>query len=296
MLKDLLYIDEHLSCSHYVSDYRSSFRYHELKQGEDFDAINGKFNHLVFVIDGQMRISCNEFTDRRFRGGEIAFIPKASTVAFRAVSDSRILTGSFDVPNNVCDKLSFRSYWPICSRLEYDFAPVPIRKQMEQFLDLTVYYLRNGINCEHLHEIKQKELFLVLKWFYSKEELAMLFYPMIGKSLDFKALVLENYLKVNNVNELAQLTRMGRSTFDTTFKNEFGMPARQWMLKQTAKHVQHHLMEPGVTISDIMIRFGFNSPTHFTRFCKQHLGATPTELMARQREAIKKSEAIRKKA
>lgn len=284
MLKDLLYLQEHLSCSHYSSDYQCSFKYKTFDKDQVFDLSNPKANILICVLEGEISITCNEFTDRSFKADQLAFIPKASKASFSSVTPARILSCTFDVPMNVCDKLSFRALWPLCHNINYDFQPVATRPQLKQFLELTVYYLRNGINCEHLHELKQKELFLVLRWFYPKEELAALLYPMIGKSMDFKALVLENYQKVENVDELAKLTHMSRSTFDNTFKEEFGMPARQWMLRQTAKHVRHHLSAPDTTISDVMIRFGFNSPTHFTRFCKQQLGATPTELMTKLRE------------
>ena len=47
------------------------------------------------------------------------------------------------------------------------------------------------MNCKHLHEIKSMELFLLFRGFYRKEELAYLFHPIVGKSLDFRSLILE---------------------------------------------------------------------------------------------------------
>lgn len=279
MAGDLLYVQEHLSCRHYVSDYRCRFKYREESENTVFEYDSKHHYMLLFIEYGQVAVDCNEFKGRRFGGGQMVFIPKGSEVRVVSTEPVGVLTCTFDAMNNVCDKFNLHSYWPLCKEIAYDFEPVDVSPQLNTFLETVRYYLKEGINCEHFHEMKQQEMFLVLRWFYPKEVLARLFYPIIGNSIDFKALVLENYLKVDSVAQLADLSHMGRRRFDTVFKDEFGMPPRQWMLRQIAKHVKFHLLEPGATISDVMYKFNFNSPTHFTRFCRQQFDCTPTELM-----------------
>jgi len=168
--------------------------------------------------------------------------------------------------------------------MKYDFQPTRMIPQFEAFLESLAYYLDQGVKCEHFHELKHQEMFLIFRWFYSKEQLAQLFYPIIGRSLNFRALVLENYLKIKNVNELAVLSMMGRSSFDIMFKKEFGMSAGQWLLKQKAKHVKFAMSMPEASINDIMATFEFNSATHFNRFCKQQFGCTPLEMITKLKE------------
>jgi AraC-like DNA-binding protein len=72
---------------------------------------------------------------------------------------------------------------------------------------------------------------------------------------------------------------MGRTNFDLKFKKEFGMPPLRWMLKEKAKRVRFSMAESDITLSDIMQKYNFNSPTHLNRFCKQQFGCSPTELM-----------------
>lgn len=284
MKNDLLYLHEHLSCNHYVSDYRCCFKYYETETDAALEALDQQYNQLLFLIKGEMLVCCNEFRDRTFRTGEIAFLPKGADIMFRFSSSCHLLACTFDLPNSPCDKLVLQSFWQLCREMEYDFRPIAIRPQLTEFINLLAYYLQNGINCEHLHEIKQKELFLLFKWFYPREELARLFYPMIGKSLDFKALVMENYTKANSVEELARMTGMGRSNFDAKFKDIFGIPPHQWMLKQKGRHVLHALSQPEVTLSDIIAQFDFSSPSQFTRFCRQQFNMTPTEIQDRMRD------------
>jgi AraC-like DNA-binding protein len=237
-------------------------------------------NALFFLLEGEMYGHFNEFRDKGFRGGDILYLPKYSAIEITSHTACRWLTCIFEVPHNVCNKLDFHRYAPLCEKIEYTMAPGTIRPQMQVFLDGLIYSLCNGISCEHYHELKQNEMFLIFRWFYSKEELALLFYPMIGRSLDFKAIVLGSHLYVKSVDDLAKNLNMSRSTFDSRFKQEFGMSAGQWMLKQKANHIRHYMSNPEVTISDAMIKFDFNSPTHFTRFCKQQFGTTPSELIA----------------
>lgn len=279
MSGDLLYVDEHVSCRHYVSDNRCRFVYHELAPGQELEFDRQPYNILFFVHYGELKIDHDGFTDRLFDASHMAFLAKGSYTRVVPLTASGMLSCSFETMSTVCDKFNLRSYWPLCREIPYDFPQIEILPQLHAFLDAMRYYLQEGINCEHFHEIKLQELFLVMRWFYTKEVLARIFYPIIGNSLDFKSLVLENYLKVDSVSQLAELSHMGRTRFDNVFKKEFGMPARQWMLRQIAKHVKHHLSDPGATISDVMHKFNFNSPTHFTRFCKQQFDCTPTELM-----------------
>jgi AraC-like DNA-binding protein len=278
-MSDILYIGEHVSCRHYVSDHRCCFRYLELNEGDSLEFENINHNYLGFILEGRQLLDCNEFKERRFEAGEIVMIPKMAKFAGRALTKGRMLICVFDVPKNICDRFNLQSYWPICKEINYDFRAIGIVPQMISFIDTLVYYLQQGVNCEHFHEMKQQEMLLILRWFYTKEQVAELFYPIIGHSLDFKALVLENYNKVANVNELAALSSMSRSSFDEAFKKEFGMPAGKWLLQRKAQDVLYQMSKPGATLSDIMIQFDFSSPSHMTRFCKQHFGRTPSEIM-----------------
>ena len=288
MSGELLHLQEHLSCRNYVSDYRCNFLYRDIKSGNQVD-LEKQYNYLMFLLEGEVIVNCNEFVDRHFKKDDIFFMPRAAETKIIAATDCKLMVCVFDVMQNACEKFNLHSCWVISKDLKYDFQPIKIIPQVEAFLAHLIYCLNEGVKCEHFHSIMQQEMTLILRWFYPREQLAQLFYPILGQSIDFKAFVLDNHMKVKNSQELANLSMMGRSSFDIKFKAEFGMPPGQWMLKQKAKHIKIHMAMPGVNISDIMIKFDFNSATHFTRFCKQHFGCPPSELMAKlQAEELKK--------
>lgn len=281
-MENLFYIEEHASCCKYKSDSETGFRYKEAKAGNSIGRMNTSYYHLIFLREGLLTINCNEFIGRKLQKEECIMIPRSSEMSCKALQDSSIMVMSFDVLQNVCDKDMLHSYRPLVSHTAFSFTPVPIRYPLTSFLDLLAAYLNGGIGCEHLHEIKQKEFFLVLRRCYSKDEIVNLLHPVIGIS-DFKNFVLQNYKQVENVGELADRSGMGRTAFDCKFREVFGISTRQWMLKRTAAHIQYKIMDPETSIKDVMNEFNFNSATHFNRFCKQQFHCTPGELLKRSR-------------
>ena len=51
----------------------------------------------------------------------------------------------------------------------------------------------------------------------------MLFYPIIGKKLNFKDFVIENSSKVHHVSELLAMSNMGKSQFHKRYSDRFGI-------------------------------------------------------------------------
>ena len=137
------------------------------------------------------------------------------------------------------------------------------------------------MSCAHLHNLMQREFFFLLRGFYHKQEIAMLFYPIIGKEMDFKDFVMRNYTKVSNIEQLISLSNLGRSRFFTKFNEAFGMTAKQWMLKQKNQQILEKMTEPGIYIKDVIEELGFDSQVYFSRYCKHHFGCTPSQLMKR---------------
>jgi AraC-like DNA-binding protein len=281
-MENLFYLEEHKSCYKYKSDYESGFKFMNLKSGASIKTMNTSYNHLMFLREGLMNIRCNENLHCHLQQEECILIPRSETMSCEILQDAALMVMNFDVLHSICDKAMLHLYRPHVSSTKFSFTPVPIRYPMSAFLDLLETYLDGGIECEHLHEIKQKEFFLVLRRCYSKDEILNLLHPIIGIS-DFKNFILRNYQRVDNVGDLADMSGMGRTAFDCKFRDVFGMSTRQWMLKRTAAHIRHKIMDPEVTIKDIMNEFKFNSATHFNRFCKQQFNCTPGELLKRSR-------------
>ncbi len=279
LLNELLYIGEHLSCKNYMTEITTGFKYVEFNKKTIIEEECAQKNYLVFFLNGHFSVSCNHFHGYTFHNNEMVLLPKSSIIKISAETKSQILTMAFDVPLSSCDKLLFQTLTPICKDMEYNFDSIPIHYPLMPFLEIIIYCLKNEMNCMHLHDIMQRELFFLLRGFYEKEQIAMLFHPIIGKELEFKDFVMENYTKVNNLDELIALSNIGRTSFFIKFKEEFGMTAKQWMMKQLKERILAKVAEPGVCVKQLMEVCSFDSQAQLYRYFKQQFHCTPKQLI-----------------
>lgn len=279
LLNELLYIGEHLSCKNYMTNITIGFKYIEFSSETIIEEEYANKNYLLFFLDGHFSVSCNHFCGYIFHNNEMVLLPKSSIVKICAKNNSKILTMSFDVPLSSCDKLLFQTLTPICKNIEYNFDSIPIRYPLIPFIETIIYCLKNEMNCMHLHDIMQREFFFLLRGFYEKEEIATLFHPIIGKELEFKDFVMQNYTKVNNLDELIALSNIGRTSFFIKFKEEFGTTAKQWMMKQLKERILGKVAEPGVCVKQLMEVCNFESQAQLYRYFKQQFHCTPKQLI-----------------
>lgn len=281
LLNDLLSIKENSSCRNYLSKIEDGFKYVEFREKTQFSEDNTRKNYLFFFLEGSFTLNYNNFSNKIFQKGEMILLPKASCVKGWGEKSSKLLVFLFDVPRMSWDKLALQSLTAACRNLNYKFTPVFIRYPLISYLEILAHCLKKRINYPHLHETKERELFLLLRGFYSKEELAKLFYPIVGKELDFRNFILQNYRKVESVKELISLSNMGRTCFFSKFKKEFGAPVKQWMLKQNNERLLEKASEPGITIKKLMDDCGFESPSYFNHYCRKQFGCTPQKIIER---------------
>ena len=278
---ELLYIEEHLSCRNYMTTIETGFKYLELDEITEFEEEDTNKNYLLFLLQGDFSISCNQFHNKPFHAGEMILIPRSSRLKGAAQAGSSLLSMFFDIPENSCDKLMLQSLSDICDSTDYNFEPVGIRYPLTPFLDTLIFCIKNGMSCAHLHNLMQREFFFLLRGFYEKREIATLLHPIIGKEMGFKDFVIYNHNKVDSIEQLVELSHMGRSRFFSKFTEVFGMTAKKWMLKQKDQQILNKMTEPGICIKDVIEELGFDSQVYFNRYCKQHFGCTPRQLMER---------------
>lgn len=278
-LNHLFYMDEHISCLSYQRVPTSGFKHAILDAGTELKSEMMPCHNLLMIIKGTITIECDNYPCTTIGDDEMILIPRSVSFTGSVLSRTEIVVFGFEIPHSNCDKLRLESYSAICKNIKYNFTPSVIKEPIKMFLDLLIYYLSSGMSCIHMQESKHLELFLCLRCFYSKEEVAYLFHPIIGNAIDFRSIILLNCDKVKSINELESLTNMGRTQFFNHFKQEFGISPKQWMLKHKITKIRYAAARPNTSIKELMMEFGFENPSQFTQFCRVHFKHTPTELM-----------------
>ena len=288
LLHDLLYLNDHLTCRNYKMNMDGGFRYKEFAAGEKIDLDPVKSNNIFFFLDGDYSISCNGVKGVRFTRNQMILIPRDADFHGVALTGCKVVIMGFDEIQSGCDRFFLTEYEEYCANVKYEFKPVPIRYPLTEYLHLLVYCLRNGMNCMHLHEIKHREFFIYMRGFYSFEEVADMFHPIVGGAMDFRELMVRTQKSSKNVEDLIEASHLSRSAFFAKFKNEFGMTAKDWMLKQLSREILLKMQDPNVAIKDIIYEYDFASYPSFNRFCQKQFHCTPTELVNTYKSPSKK--------
>lgn len=267
-------------CKHYIPNYDVGFKIVSPRKGEHFRGYKYNNHSLVFVLEGEVEFSYNDFLNRRFVKGDLFFLPQAAEMYGTALTNARMLVLTFNSRvTSLCDQCCLQDFSKEIGEIDYDFRAQRITPRLYKYVELVEDYISGDIRCRFLHELKQKELFVVMTWEYTHLQLLELFYPILGGNIDFKSRVMERYKGKMSAKELAQGFGMCYSGFMRKFKLEFGLSVQEWILKQKAKHIKLKLSLPNTTITDILHDFGFSDGSHFSRFCRKHYGCTPKELI-----------------
>lgn len=256
----------------------NGFKYIENKIGDKYKFENSDSYILIFILEGRILVSCNEFSNVEFKTGEMCLLPIMASCVWETLECTK------------CVVLYINDNYPICQKTIYNmdkerwlkatasFESLEIKPQLYSMLLSVKEYIKDGITCRILHESKQMELSMILREYYSFDELSSFFKPFLKNSKDFEKLIMKNYLNMKGVKEFVDLSGLNVSTFNRKFKKHFGMTPYQWMIRQKSKHIYHNLTISDKSISEIMREYDFSDASHFNRYCKSMFGLSPTEL------------------
>ena len=274
----LQYAGEHRSCLNYRMPQDAAIKLLHYPEGMR-QIVDTDESLIIFVLEGKVKVSADGHNDVLHRAGYISLQPRNSSSYIQVQQPCTFI--SFHSPHDItlCDRFSVQSlprYIP--EGFHYQFTLLPIRQRLAEYATGLRHCLEDGLGCVHFLEMKMQELFILLRAYYSKEELATFFYPLIGKNRDFKDFVYEHYLKVDSLNEFAALANTSVDTFKRRFKETFGEPAHKWITGRKAEHVYRDIALGILSFADIAEKYRFSSVSYLTTFCKQHLGKTPQQL------------------
>ena len=285
---ELNYIKEHTSCVNYKTEEDAGFALKEAASGKHFDNRQQeiKANHLIFILSGEVSITKDSKEETRVRAGEFIFIPLSSHYTGTVIQPGTYISLSFFHDTiSLCDKHMLSSYLDKAQHTPLCFEPLSVRAPLDMFLHLLESYLQAGVNCKHLHELKERELFIIFRTAYTKSEIIQLLYPIMGIEVDFKAAVLKHKDRVRSKQELAELLGMSGSELHRKFTQEFGETVQSWLQKQKNKEILSRLNYDFISIKEVAYELGFGSAAGFNKYCKNNFGCSPSEL----RQEIKKS-------
>ena len=228
------------SCSFYQRDI---FKYRLYPKGYVIPQTRCMQNMVFFLVKGEIWLNSEEHPDTTFRGGQFVLQPIGSKVE--------------------------------CKVLDYTECIIYLFEPIQLFIEGMKLYLNDDLRCSGLMQAKRSEMVYLLNCYYPIKELAAFYAPIYRYSHSFQYFVMQNYQKAKDVETFAQLGGYSVPTFRRIFKDTFGEPAYQWMLKRKCQDIHNDLIMTELSISEICYKYGFESLSNFSHFCRANFGQSP---------------------
>lgn len=280
-MDSLFYQEKHMTCYHYSVPETAMFRVYRINQ--DSPPVNQEIDTpvLLFVMQGEVKVRLGTEATRRVEAGYFFLVPTFTRFRGICETSAEVIRCEFKEMPRFCDIYTIENLAQDTADRQNNnktFFTLPIRGRLNEFFSLLAGCLDDGLQCQYYHEIKKKELFLLLSVYYSIEELSDLFRPILGTDFHFRQLILDNYKKIESVEQFAEIAHMTISTFQRKFKQAFRTPVKQWLLERKADSIIQDIKTTFNPIEEISYKYGFSSPSYFSNFCKRMFGKSPTEL------------------
>lgn len=266
-----------------------NFQSIDFAPGGVFSNTDKGMNYIVFCQEGKICLTSSLFREETLQSGEILFLPRMADCRGEIVEDTRMVVHTFN--NTVCRPENCILNYLYTHKKAGDNGETPAyhcklaaHEVIVTFMQSICHYLADGTGDLLLWHLKHKELIRLFSRYYNAEELQTFFRPMTGESVPFRSIVLSHYQRATDTNVLAELCGYEVANFRRVFKEEFGIPVHQWLIRKRGEHILYRPSLPDLPFRDIMEEFGFATAQQFNRFCKTYLGDSPTHLRNRYKK------------
>ena len=274
----LLYVNEHLGCESYDHARPGSLA-ETLKTSEGMIyERSSKEPELFFVCQGQVLLSFKEKGQRLMQEGEFALIPSDIHFSMEVFVVGSVFFCKLVQEIKFCDSLRLDSLEKYTRNAREGIRVLSMSPAIRRFLDSFLGCLADQLRCKHYIALKVSELLILLRAYYSKEQVAAFFLPFMEPDYQFRNFIYANALTGKSIAELAKLSHMSVNGFLYRFKRVFGCTPSEYISREKAKNIRYDLLCSNLPIKEISERYGFGAVPTFNDFCKKALGKTPGQI------------------
>ena len=283
---ELKYINEHLACFNYNQSVKPQIEVVKIDKQEE-RALSITENEIVFVLQGRIKFFFEDFSDYECQKEEFTFLPSGGKYSITGLSDSLVVVFRLNEAIVLCENFRIESLFTNTvrkgecqARIEYWFSKLIIEPRIWHFLEGVLDCMNDGMKCRCYFESKIKELLLLLRVYYTKEELHDFFFLILSKNTTFSEYVRLRWRQFNSVQEMADSMHLTHKQFYRRFVSIFGKTPQQWMMEGKAGIVHSEITGTDKQFKQIALENGFNADTQFNHFCKRMFGYSPTDIRA----------------
>lgn len=276
---------EHAQCYHHDTSAKPAIELVRIAKGREGN-LKIHANGIVFFMEGRVGFTTHDFPDFEGMKGQIIFLPAGGEYSFHTLAAAVLVIFRIYDPIRLCDNYSIENLYSSKQPLDTHkprtrhYSVLEINARMWHFLDGLYDWLGDGVKCRNFFDLKIREFFITLRFYYHKEDIYDFLYLILSGDTAFSEYVRQKWHRFHNVGELAESMRMTPRQFSAKFKRIFGQQAGRWMIEGRAKLIYQQITSTNKPMKQIAIEYGFATVPQFTKFCKKELGRTPTDIRA----------------
>ena len=287
-------MNEHLKCYNYDHREKPQIEVAKILAGQTRE-ITITESEIVFFIDGKMRFSFSDLPDYEGMSGEFVFLPAGSKYSVTAISDTCAVIFRLNKAINLCENFMidrlFRQFETMSHsrpKTAESLSALEIIPPLWYFLKGLIDCIDDGIKCRYFFDMKIKELLLLMRVYYTKEQLHDFFYLILSVDTAFSEYVRLKWDQFESIEELAKSMHYTRRQFSTRFVKVFGMNPNKWIIEARAGKIYNEITSTRKQFKQIAADNMFYSDAYFTNFCKTMFGGTPSDVRAGKVTVIQK--------
>ena len=273
-------IEEHRHCLYYGAGKNALIEIREISPGTE-EQITLSFHEMVFMIKGEMRYAISELDTVVLTGGHFSFIPIGTTVKYQITTDCVICIIRQSDRFQLCHGFSLEKLYRSMDKnkvLLQQSEPLETNPRIIQYLNGLKETCSDGIMCRYFFEAKVKELFVLLRAYYSDIQINNLFLPILSPDVRFSEFVQRNFHKYESVREMAEAMTLTYKQFFCRFQKIFATTPQEWMQQKKAQIILNEICSSSKSFKQISFDNGFSAQPHLTRFCQRMFNKTPEEI------------------
>lgn len=276
----VLNLDEHQKCFNSEDEQYRTIEPRKIFKGEIWKSKTLE-HRLIFIRKGKLNFELKNQEIYSLEKENFVFISTNEVLRVCAILDSEVIVFRIQKKIQLCPSYPLESLRIETSNKKssnYGVHSLQFNDILKAYLDQLNLCLSEGVSCKHYCSLKLDELFLLLRIFYSKEQLILLFSSLLTTDVTFSDYILQNHSKHHTLNELAQSMNYSTSGFEKKFKKVFGVSGYKWMKEQKVHRVFEAISSEPKNFKEIAFDLGFSSESYFYDFCKTQIGLTPGQI------------------
>ena len=255
----------------------------ELEKGGIYD-FDLKETAIAFICKGKILLSYMGAMKRSVDRGHMMMLPPGDRLHVTALRDSYVFVIRLRLELKYCERLRFEELEKFAGGIEEEFNTLPITPPVKRYLGSFIPCVQDKLRCTHFLTMKINELMYLLRAYYTKEQSAAFFSPLLGRDNAFRLFIYKNASVCGNVGELASKANMSMDGFLRKFKRVMNTTPANFIAGVKANKVRYAILCTDIPMKEICDDHGFATAAGFVKFCKKHYGITPARMRSRDKK------------